>query len=114
ARLEVMVLDKTGTITQGNPAVTAIHCTAALDADTVLQLAASLETGSEHALAQAMTGAARDKQLTLSAVENFSAIPGQGVCGTLQNQSLLFGNRKLMQENHIDLQAHEARAQQLA
>lgn len=114
AKLDVMVLDKTGTITQGKPRVTAIHATGNANENTLLQLAASLEAGSEHALAQALTDTAQEKNLPLLPVENFAAIPGQGVRGTVQQQTLLFGNRKLMQENKIELHTHEARAQQLA
>ena len=114
AKLDIMVLDKTGTITQGKPRVTAIHTTSSADENTLLQLAASLEAGSEHALAQALTDAAQEKNLSLLPVENFAAIPGQGVRGTVSQKKLLFGNRKLMQENGIDLHMHEARTQQLA
>ncbi len=114
AKLDVMVLDKTGTITQGKPRVTAIHSVAGDSSDNLLQLAASLEAGSEHALAQALTDAAQEKNLPLPPVENFSAIPGQGVRGRVENKTLLLGNRKLMQESGIDLQAQEAQAQQLA
>ena len=114
AKLDIMVLDKTGTITQGRPRVTAIHTTGSADENAVLQLAASLEAGSEHAVAQALTDAAQEKSLPLLPAENFTAIPGQGVRGNVDRKKLLFGNRKLMQENNINLQTHEARAQQLA
>ncbi|MFZ5600911.1 MAG: heavy metal translocating P-type ATPase [Pseudomonadota bacterium] len=114
AKLDIMVLDKTGTITQGTPRVTAIHVTGNADENVVLQLAASLEAGSEHALAQALTDAAQEKKLPLLPVENFTAIPGQGVRGNVNRKNLLLGNRKLMQENSISLHTHEARAQQLA
>lgn len=114
AKLDIMVLDKTGTITQGTPRVTAIHVTGNADENVVLQLAASLEAGSEHALAQALTDAAQEKKLPLLPAENFTAIPGQGVRGNVNRKNLLLGNRKLMQENSISLHTHEARAQQLA
>lgn len=114
AKLDIMVLDKTGTITQGTPRVTAIHVTGNADENVVLQLAASLEAGSEHALAQALTDAAQEKKLPLLPAENFTAVPGQGVRGNVNRKNLLLGNRKLMQENSISLHTHEARAQQLA
>jgi Cu+-exporting ATPase len=114
AHLDVMVLDKTGTITEGKPAVSAIHVFANQDENTVLQKVASLEAGSEHALAQAILDAAKQRSLALQAVREFSALPGLGVRGKLQSESLLLGNKKLMIEQGVNITAHEALAQRLA
>lgn len=114
AQLDVMVLDKTGTITEGKPAVSAIHVFANQDENTVLQKVASLEAGSEHALAQAILDAAKQRSLAIQPVAEFSALPGLGVYGKLQSESLLLGNKKLMMEQGVNITAHEALAQHLA
>ncbi|MBO7740416.1 MAG: copper-translocating P-type ATPase, partial [Clostridia bacterium] len=101
AHVDTVVLDKTGTITQGTPTVTDI-LPLALDADTLLSLAAALEEKSEHALASAITSAAKDKGLTLPTLESFSAIPGRGVIGQFKNKTCLCGNAAFMKENGVD------------
>lgn len=114
ARLDVMLLDKTGTITEGKPAVSAIHVFNRQDENNVLQKVASLEAGSEHALAQAILDAAKQRNLSLQTMADFSALPGLGVRGKLQQESLLLGNKKLMMEQGVNITSHEALAQQLA
>ncbi len=101
AHVDTVVLDKTGTITQGTPTVTDI-LPLALDADTILSLAAALEEKSEHALASAITSAAKEKGLTLPSLESFSAIPGRGVIGQFDNKTCLCGNAAFMKENGVD------------
>ena len=114
AKLQVMVLDKTGTITEGAPRVTDIESLAEWDTVKVLQLAASLEAGSEHALAQAITDSAKTKNLSLSPVQSFSAIAGHGVEGKVEDHDLLLGNRKLMQERNIAVDSTDDQVQPLA
>ncbi len=109
-RLTAVVLDKTGTITQGKPAVTAVVAVAGFDENAVLQLAASLETGSEHPLAEAVTEAARNRGLQPSQTENFQAIAGHGVHGSVGQRHVRFGNRKFMQDHGIDCTPLEAEA----
>ncbi|HVL01345.1 MAG TPA: heavy metal translocating P-type ATPase, partial [Dongiaceae bacterium] len=119
AQLDVMVLDKTGTITQGAPRVTALIPLNGDSEQDLLQKIASLEAGSEHALAQAILAAAQERNLSLLPMELFNAIPGQGVQGRLAQQTqiqqtLLLGNRALMDTNKIDIAQHLPTAQQLA
>lgn len=104
ATIDTVVLDKTGTITEGKPTVTDL-IPFSQDADTLLSLAAALEENSEHSLATAIRNAAKEKALILPKIENFSAIPGKGVIGTLDGAVYLCGNLALMQENGIDITA---------
>ena len=112
-RITTIVLDKTGTVTEGKPTVTAL-VTNNIDEDELLKTAASIETGSEHPLAQAIISAAQTKQLALYDVENFQAVAGKGVQASVNGQSVLFGNDKLMQANQINLGNMEQRANKLA
>ncbi len=116
SKITAMILDKTGTITQGSPKVTDIHLVdSSLSKDELLQLVASLEAGSEHPLAQAIVESANEKSLTLDKVEQFEAIAGHGVQGSVQGKKLLFGNQKLMVSKNIALDdAVVASAQQMA
>jgi len=90
-RLDIIVLDKTGTLTQGIPIVTDI-VTHTWEGNNLLQLAASLERRSEHPLAQAIVEYAQQQSLPLEAPQDFVNIPGEGVKGTIADQSLLIGN----------------------
>lgn len=112
-QLTTVVLDKTGTVTEGRPAVTELIPVQG-EASELLRLAASLEAGSEHPLAEAIVAAARERDLKLGSTRNFSAIAGHGVAGELDGRQLLLGNKKLMGERGIDISAHESQAQQLA
>ena len=102
--LTTVVLDKTGTVTEGRPAVTDIECLSDDDEHRVLQLAASLEAGSEHPLAHAVLEAARARGLAPEPVEGFMALAGQGVRATLGEMSLLLGNRALMVAQGVPLE----------
>ncbi len=112
-QLSTVVLDKTGTVTEGRPAVTEL---VAVDGDQqrLLQLAASLEAGSEHPLAEAIIAAAKQRHLELQPVQDFSAIAGHGVQGEVNGQRLLLGNAKLMSAQQVDVSAHLDQAQRLA
>ncbi|MCP5163334.1 MAG: copper-translocating P-type ATPase [Hahellaceae bacterium] len=114
SRITAMVLDKTGTITLGAPKVTRIDVLAEFPEDTLLQLAASLEAGSEHPLAQAIVESAQERGLTTAAVSGFSALAGRGVQGLVDGKALLFGNEKLMQEQGVALADAVSKAQALA
>lgn len=100
-KINTVVLDKTGTITKGQPEVTDIISLGALSEQALLQLAASTEKGSEHPLGQAIVHKAKEQQLTVSDPEYFQAIPGQGVEVTIRGQQILLGTRKLMKEHNI-------------
>ena len=114
SKVTAMILDKTGTITLGQPTVTHIELAHASDENEVLQLAASLEAGSEHPLALSITESAKDRGLSLDAVENFHAVAGHGVEGLVRGHSLLFGNEKLMRDRAVDLEQYVATAQHMA
>ncbi|MDF1830326.1 heavy metal translocating P-type ATPase [Cycloclasticus pugetii] len=116
SKITAMILDKTGTITLGAPKVTNIHLiNASDDEDEVLQLAASLEAGSEHPLALSIVESAAERGLMPEKVENFAAISGHGVEGVVGDLSLLFGNEKLMHDKNITVDAAAVEiAQQMA
>jgi Cu+-exporting ATPase len=113
-KLTTIVLDKTGTVTKGQPTVTALVPAAGWDEQKLLAVAASIETGSEHPLAEAIVSAAKAKGITLSAVSGFEAITGHGVSATMEGKKVLFGNARLMAKHNIDLGDLPKRAEQLA
>ena len=113
-KLEAIVLDKTGTVTVGRPTVTHVVPAEGQSEKRLLQLAASLEQGSEHPLATAIVGAASAREVNLEKVENFEAITGQGVTGQFEGQAIRLGNGRLMESAGIDVTALQGRAQELA
>ncbi|QQE92323.1 copper-exporting P-type ATPase CopA [Providencia rettgeri] len=100
SELDAIVFDKTGTLTEGMPQVTDIHVFNGYEQDTALQLAASLENGSNHPLARAVL--ARAKGLTLPTNEQFRTLAGLGVSAIINGQTILLGNQKLLTQNNID------------
>ena len=114
SKITTMVLDKTGTITQGAPKVTDIIVAGSQTEDEILQLVASLEAGSEHPLAMAIVESAADKGISPKKVTDFASLSGMGVQAKLQNKRLLFGNEKLMKEQGIAIDKFLDKAQQLA
>ena len=106
-KLTTIVLDKTGTVTEGKPAVTEIIAAEGVSEDTVLTLGASIEAGSEHPLASAILERAKENSLTLLKTSNFDAISGHGVSGDVEGKTILFGNARLMQNNNVDITALE-------
>lgn len=105
SQLTTMVLDKTGTITTGQPAVIEIDPFCDQTQNELLLLAASLETHSEHPLAQAILDAAKQQELELLSVKSFEAIAGMGIKGEVDTRHLLLGNKRLMDESGIALDA---------
>ena len=108
-KITAIVFDKTGTLTHGTPVVTDIELADGHDADRVFILAAALERGSEHPLAEAIVARAKEKQVHLPPVEDFSAVPGHGVEGHVDGTWVAFGNRRLMAREGIDISRHETR-----
>lgn len=100
-RVTTVVLDKTGTITKGEPEVTDIITVGDYAEDELLQLAATAERGSEHPLGEAIVNGAKEKGLKLGEASKFNAIPGHGIEVQIENKKVLIGNKKLMQENNI-------------
>lgn len=114
SQISAMILDKTGTITEGSPQVTEIQLTGDHKEEDILRLAASLESGSEHPLALSIVESAKAQGFTLSKVTNFNAIAGHGVEGEVDGSTLLFGNEKLMEERSVSINYHIADAQRMA
>lgn len=114
SKLTTVVLDKTGTLTLGRPEVTDLLPSSDLRQDQLLMLAGSLEQGSEHPLAEAIVHKARQQSRDLKPVSGFSAIPGQGVQGTVDGQNLFLGNQKLMAWQGIDTDELFVKALELA
>lgn len=102
-QITMVVLDKTGTVTEGRPAVTHVIPAAGWDETRLLTVAASIETGSEHPLAEAIVLAASERGLSLHDVDEFEAIAGHGVQALVDARSVLLGNLKLMNDHHIAL-----------
>jgi P-type Cu+ transporter len=102
-RVQIVVLDKTGTITRGEPAVTDIIAAPDQTSDEVLRLAASAESGSEHPLGRAIVDAGKDKGLNLVEPHDFKAISGFGIRATLEDKLVIIGNPRLMQNEGISI-----------
>ena len=112
-KIDTVVFDKTGTLTEGRPAVTAIQAAAGFDESELLRLAASLERGSEHPLADAILRAANDRGLGLSEPSGFDSPVGKGVLGAVDGKALMLGGARLMGEEGIDTGALEGAADAL-
>lgn len=113
-KINTIVFDKTGTITEGKPTVTDVLTRGTVEADWLLQLTASAETASEHPLGQAIVTGARDRNMELLKAEQFNSITGRGIEAQIQGTTILAGNRKLMEERGITLSALEADSDRLA
>ncbi len=112
--IQTVVLDKTGTITQGKPVVTDLMPMGDVGEAELLCLAASLEKPSEHPLAQAVVAEAEARTIPLVTAENFQAIHGKGVSASIQGSDFLAGNRSMMEEHKVDLSAAGAESGRLA
>jgi len=114
-KVTTVVVDKTGTLTHGKPKVTAIEVDG-IEEDELLRLVASIERASEHPLGAAIVAAAEGRELSLSEADDFDSITGKGIVGMVEGQRVLAGNRRLMEQHHIELgsltnQAEERRAE---
>ncbi len=112
-KVDTLVVDKTGTLTEGHPAFHSVVAAPGFSPDDVLRLAASLDQGSEHPLAQAIVRAAKAKNMALSAPEHFDSASGIGVKGQLGGQQLALGNTTLMQQASVSVVVLLAQAQAL-
>ncbi len=108
ARVDTLVLDKTGTLTEGKPSLVGVEPLGPLDADELLRLSASLEQGSEHPLAAAIVAGAVAKALRLAEAVDFEARPGRGVTGTIEGRRVALGNAELLRELGLDAGAPNA------
>ncbi len=113
-KINTVIFDKTGTLTKGKPEVTDVIEVQSANLKMqnenaklkILQIAASLEKGSEHSLAEAIVKEAEVKKITLINVEKFQAIPGHGVEGMIDGKRIIFGNKRLMDKEHVDISKH--------
>ena len=102
-RIQTVILDKTGTITEGAPVVTDVVLSNGMKEDTLLQIAASAEKGSEHPLGDAIVQGAEARKLALLPMDRFQAVPGRGIEARIDGKAVLLGNEKFMAERAIDL-----------
>nr|WP_326716748.1 heavy metal translocating P-type ATPase [Vagococcus sp. B2T-5] len=102
-KLQTIVFDKTGTITEGKPVVTDIHVLSNMSSDELLRLAASAETGSEHPLGAAIVEKAKEKDMNFVEVSDFEAVPGHGIEVVMNDVTYLIGNKKLIEKNQLSL-----------
>ncbi|WP_160683524.1 heavy metal translocating P-type ATPase [Clostridium sp. C2-6-12] len=112
-QIKTIVFDKTGTITEGRPIVTDI-LTNGISEEDILVLAASAEKGSEHPLGEAIVRSAEEKNLVLKEIKEFKAVPGHGIEVKIDEKTILIGNKKLIQENNIDLSVLATESDRLA
>ncbi len=112
-RIDTLVVDKTGTLTEGKPRVTAIHPIAGITENELLRLAASLERASEHPFASAIVQSATERKLELAEASEFDSPAGKGVAGKVAGKSIAIGNRRFFDELGINAGALEADAERL-
>ena len=113
-QVDAVVLDKTGTLTQGQPQVTDVLPLTGWTPDQLLALAAAAEVNSEHPLGQAIVAGARERELALPEVTDFQSLTGSGIQVRLDQATYYLGNRRLMQEQGLDLGQAEEQAEALA
>jgi Cu+-exporting ATPase len=113
-KIKAIILDKTGTLTQGQPVVTDVVAIPDFREEELLMVAASAEQGSEHPLGESIVNAAKEKNLSLVDATDFNAIPGRGIEAKINGQKVLLGNLKLMQEQGLPLDDLGEKATQLS
>jgi Cu+-exporting ATPase len=112
-QIDTLVVDKTGTLTEGKPRLVTMAPALDLDEATLLRFAATLERGSEHPLAAAILGGARERGITLGQAERFESVPGRGVTGEVDGHRITLGNRALLQALNVDPGELEDEAERL-
>ena len=112
-KVDTLVIDKTGTLTEGKPKVVAVRAFGGVAEDNLLRLAASLEHGSEHPLAAAIVEAATERKLALAPVQDFDSQSGKGVTGVIEGRRIYIGNLLMMQARAVDVAALETVAEDL-
>ncbi len=113
-KLTCLILDKTGTVTEGKPSVSSIEAFGEYTEADVLRWAASIESGSEHPLAAAVLAAAESQHIKLSKVRKFAAVAGHGVTAQINDQPVFFGNRALMDEKGVEYARHNSELEKLS
>jgi Cu+-exporting ATPase len=112
-QVDTLVVDKTGTLTEGKPKLVSIETNAAFESQALLRLAATLERGSEHPLASAIVNGAKDRGIALGSADGFESITGRGVRGRVDGSQIVLGNRKLLEDLGMDPGALGKRAESL-
>jgi len=112
-KLDTLIVDKTGTLTEGKPGLTSIEPAEGTSESDLLRLAASIERGSEHPLAAAIVAGALERNITISDAADFQSITGKGVVGTVDHRRVALGNSKLLEQLHIDASTLLDRAEAL-
>ncbi len=112
-KVDILVVDKTGTLTEGKPMLMSVLALSAFTESEVLRVGASLERASEHPLAAAIVNGAQEKSLALVAVNDFRSFTGKGVIGVVEGRQVVLGNPKLFEELHLDMGELTARADAL-
>lgn len=112
-KVDTLVVDKTGTLTEGKPKVTSIATTEGLSEDELLRMAATLERASEHPLAAAIVESATERGLTLGNAEDFDSPVGKGVTGSVEGRKLIIGSHRIMEEFSVDVSALTGEAEAL-
>jgi Cu+-exporting ATPase len=112
-KVDTLLVDKTGTLTEGRPQVTTLVPASGVEEGELLRLAASLERGSEHPLAGAILAAAAERDLTLEPVSDFGSVTGEGVSGQVAGRRVALGNHRLMERLQVDLADLAARAEEM-
>jgi Cu+-exporting ATPase len=112
-KIDTLIVDKTGTLTEGKPRLTSLVTVDGMSESELLRLAASIERGSEHPLAAAIVAGAQKKDLTLSEAQDFQSITGKGVVGRIDNRQVVLGNTKLFEQLNIEAGALIERAESL-
>jgi Cu+-exporting ATPase len=113
-KLTCLILDKTGTVTEGKPTVSTVVAIGDFNEERLLQWAASIESGSEHPLAAAILSEAEKKQLKLEMVSQFEAVAGHGVMATINGRRVLFGNKALMEQQGVSYSGYNDRLEKLS
>jgi len=113
-KVDTLIVDKTGTLTEGRPKLVAVETVDGVEESEFLRLAASLERASEHPLAAAIVGGAKERGVALVEAEHFDSITGQGVVGAVEGREVVLGNRRLFEERGLALGDLEQRAQALS
>jgi Cu+-exporting ATPase len=112
-KIDTLVIDKTGTLTEGKPKVTAVRTASSVSETDLLKFAASLEHASEHPLGAAIVAAAKERNIALAAVSDFDAPSGKGVSGVIEGHRVVVGNRRIMADAAIDTAAFDHEVERL-
>jgi P-type Cu+ transporter len=113
-KVDSLVVDKTGTLTEGKPRLSHIITTGLWDESSLLRMAASIERASEHPLASAVVAGALERSIALTETQNFNSMPGKGISGTVDGHEVMLGNLRLIEEFGVDTRTLSSRAENMS